>query len=93
MSLLFPDSENLDRATLVSLTKAYEAAWVELAAKHYFSSSQLAGLIDVMATAIRDLYRGGQRGQSKLTHHAVTRALGVSHGTVVFGHRGRGASV
>ena len=93
MSLLFPDSEKLDKATLDSLTTAYEAACVELAAEHYFSSSQLAGLIDVMATAIRDLYRGGQRGQSKLTHHAVTRALGVSHGIVVLGYRGRGTSV
>jgi hypothetical protein len=43
MSLLFPDSENLDGATLVSLTKAYDAACVELAAEHYFSSSQVAG--------------------------------------------------
>jgi hypothetical protein len=72
MSLLFPDSENLDSATLVSLTKAYESACVELAADYYFTSSQLAGLIDEMAIAIRDLYRAGQRGQTKLTHHAVT---------------------
>ena len=28
-----------------------------------------------MATAIRDFYRAGQRGQTKLTHHAVTCAL------------------
>ena len=79
MSLLFPDSENLDRATLDSLTKAYEAAYVELAAEHYFSSSQLAGLIDEMTTAIRDLYRAGQRGQTKLTHHAVTCAILSNH--------------
>ena len=75
MSLLFPDSENLDRATLVSLTKAYDAACVELAAEHYFSSSQVAGLTDEMTSAIRDLYRAGQRGQTKLTHHAVTCAI------------------
>ena len=75
MSLLFSDSENFDSAALASLTKAYEAAYDELAAEHYFSSSQLAKLIDEMATAIRDLYRAGQRGQTKLTHHAVTCAL------------------
>jgi hypothetical protein len=75
VSLLFRDSEDLDRATLDSLTKAYEAACDELASEHYFSSSELAGLIDEMATAIRDLYRAGQRGQTKLTHHAVTCAL------------------
>jgi hypothetical protein len=75
MSLLFPDSENLDKATLASLTKAYEAACDELATEHYFSFSQVAGLTDAMASAIRDLYRAGQRGQTKLTHHAVTCAL------------------
>jgi hypothetical protein len=75
MSLLFPDSENLDQATLVSLTKAYDAACVELAADYYCTSSQFAGLIDEMTTAIRDLYRAGQRGQGKLMHHAVTCAL------------------
>ena len=75
MSLLFPDSEKLNSATLTSLTKAYEAACVELAAEHYFSSSQLAELVDEMTSAIRDLYRAGQRGQTKLMHHAVDRAL------------------
>jgi hypothetical protein len=75
MSLLFPNSENLDSAALASLTKAYEAAYDELADEHYFSSSQLAKLIDEMTTAIRDLYRAGQRGQTKLTHHAVSCAL------------------
>jgi len=75
MSLLFPDSENLDRSTLDLLARAYEAACVELTAEHYFTSSQLAGLIDKMATSIRDHYRAGQRGQAKLTHHAVTCAL------------------
>ena len=75
MSLLFPDSENLDKATLASLTKAYEAACDELATEHYFSFSQVAGLTDEMASAIRDLYRAGQRGQTKLTHHAVTCAI------------------
>ena len=75
MSLLFPDSKYLDRATLVSLTKAHEAACVELAAEHYFTSSQLAELIDEMATAIRDLYRAGQRGQTKLAQHAVACAI------------------
>ena len=75
MSLLFPNSENLDKATLVSLTKAYDAACVELAAEHYFSSSQVAGLTDEMTSAIRDFYRAGQRGQTKLTHHAVTCAI------------------
>jgi hypothetical protein len=71
MSLLFPNSENLDSAALASLTKAYEAAYDELADEHYFSSSQPAKLIDEMTTAIRDLYRAGQRAQTKLTHHAV----------------------
>ena len=75
MSLSLPNSENLDSAALALLTEAYEAAYDELAAEHYFSSSQLAKLIDEMTTAIRDLYRTGQRGQSKLTHQAVTCAL------------------
>ena len=66
MCLLFPDSENLDRATLDSLTRAYEAACVELAEEHYFTSTQLAGFSDEMTTAIRDLYRAGQRGQNSL---------------------------
>ena len=48
MSLLFPNSENLDSAALASLTKAYEAAYDELADEHYFSSSQVAGLTDEM---------------------------------------------
>jgi hypothetical protein len=75
VSLLFRNCEDLDRATLDSLTKAYEAACDELATEHYFTTSQLAGLIDEMADAIRDLYRAGQRSQAKLTHHAVTCAL------------------
>ena len=75
MSLLFPDSESLDKATLASLTKAYEAARDELATEHYLSFSQVAGLTDEMASAIRDLYRAGQRGHTKLTHHAVNCAL------------------
>jgi hypothetical protein len=75
MSLLFPDSDDLDKATLDSLTRAYEAACDELATEHYFSFSQVAGLTDEMASAIRDVYRAGQRGHTKLTHHAVTCAL------------------
>ena len=43
MSLLFPDSEDLNKATLLSLTKAYEAACVELSAEHYLSSSAACG--------------------------------------------------
>ena len=79
MSLLFPNSKNLDRATLHSLTKAHKSACDELAAEHYFSSSQLAELTDEMATAIRDLYRAGQRGQTKLAHHAVACAILSNH--------------
>ena len=79
MSLLFPDSKNLDRATLDSLTKAYVAACDELSDEHYFTSSQLAGFTDEMTTAIRDLYRAGQRGQNKLTHHAVACAILSNH--------------
>jgi hypothetical protein len=75
MSLLFANSENLDKATPDLLTRAYEAACDELAADYYLTSSQLAGLIDEMASAIRDLYGTGQRGQGKLTRHAVNCAL------------------
>jgi hypothetical protein len=35
MSLLFHDCEDLNEATLHWLTKAYEAARVELSANHY----------------------------------------------------------
>ena len=79
MSLLFPDSKNLDEAALHSLTKAYKSACDELAAEHYFSSSQLAGFTDEMTKAIRDLYRAGQHGQNKLTHHAVACAILSNH--------------
>jgi hypothetical protein len=75
MSLSFSNSENLDSAALASLTTVCEAACDELAAEHYFSSSQLAARIDEMTTEIRALYRAGQRGQTNLTHHAVTCAL------------------
>lgn len=75
MSLLFHDCEDLNKTTLLSLTKAYEAACVELSAEHYLSSSELAGLIDEMAGAIRDLYRAGQRQQTKLARQAVNCAL------------------
>jgi hypothetical protein len=75
MSLLFHNCENLDKATLDHLTKAYEAARDELSAEHYLSSSELAGLIDEMANAIRDQYIAGQRVQSKLARRAVTCAL------------------
>ena len=75
MSLLFHDCKDLNEATLHWLTKAYEDARVELSADHYLSSSELAGLIDVMAGAIRDLYRAGERGRAKLTRHAIDRAL------------------
>lgn len=75
MSLLFHDCEDLNKATLHSLTKAYEAACVELSAAHYLSSSELAELIDEMADTIRDHYRAGQRHETKLTRHAVNCAL------------------
>jgi hypothetical protein len=79
MSLLFRNSENLTKGTLDSLTKAYVAACVELAEEHYFTSTQLAGLSDEMTTAIRDLYRAGQRGQNKLRERAVDCAIFSNH--------------
>ena len=75
MSLSFANSENLDGAAVASLTRACEAACDELAAEHYFSTSQLAARIDEMTTAIRALYRTGERDQTKLAQHAVTYAL------------------
>jgi len=75
MSLVFRESENLDAAAIDLLVSAYEEACVELAADHYLSSSELAGLIDEMATAIRNFYRTGQHGKDRLTHHAVSCAL------------------
>ncbi len=71
MSLLFRDCEDLDDATLDRLTRVYIVACDELAADHYLSSSQLAGLIDEMTTAIWVLYRDSQCGQAPLAHHAV----------------------
>ena len=73
------NSKNLDRATLDSLTKAYVAACDELSDEHHFTSSQLAGFTDELTTAIRDLYRAGQRGQNKLTHHAVACVILSNH--------------
>lgn len=75
MSLLFQNCENLNKATLDRLTKAYEAACNELSAEHYLSSSELARLIDEMTNEIRDLYLSGQTEQTKLARHAVTCAL------------------
>lgn len=75
MSLLFRESENFEAAAIDLLMSAYEEACVELAADHYLSSSDLAGLIDEMATAIRHLYGTGQHGKDRLAQHAVTCAL------------------
>jgi hypothetical protein len=74
-SLLFPNSEKLDAATQAMLTAAYEAACDELVVQHHFSSAQLGGVVEVMITALDDLYRAGQRDEGQLTRYAVSRAV------------------
>ena len=74
-SLLFLNSENRDAATHEMLTTAYEAACDELVAQNHFSSAQLGGVLEVMITALDDLYRAGQRDPAQLTKYAVSRAL------------------
>jgi len=74
-SLLFPNSGNLDNATHEMLTTAYEAACDELVVQHHFSSAQLDGVVEVMITALDDLYRAGQRDEGQLTRYAVSRAV------------------
>ena len=74
-SLLFPNSETLDAATQAMLTTAYEAACDELVVQHHFSSPQLGGVIEVMITALDDLYKVGERDPGQLTRYAVSRAL------------------
>jgi hypothetical protein len=72
---LFPQSENYDDRTRKMFTLAYNAACDQLVAVHHLSSAQLGGVIEVMITALNDLYRAGERDAGLLTRYAVSRAL------------------
>ena len=77
MCLVFAVSEDLDGPSRDLLSRAYEAACDELQFDHQLSPEALGKLVEVMTTALLDLYRAGQREERQLARYAVSRALVV----------------